>query len=372
MIDVDVALADRRYTISIGRGLLAQAGARLAALSRSRRVAIVTDSHVAAHHLDALLQGLGPIVAAPIILPPGESTKTFAQLEAVTDQLLALEMTRSDVVLALGGGVIGDLTGFAAAILKRGMHFVQIPTTLLAMVDSSVGGKTGINTPRGKNLVGSYHQPLAVWADLDCLNTLPDREMRAGYAEIVKYGLISDAGFHAWCEANAAALLSRDPEALAHAVAESCRAKAAVVAADERETEDVRALLNLGHTFGHALEAETGFSSRLLHGEAVAIGMAQAFRFSARQGLCAPSDAARVTRHLQSAGLMAWPRSAGIAADAAPRLLAHMQHDKKKTTDGLPFILARGIGESFVAKGVPLAEVEAFLADDLQQGPDQG
>lgn len=371
MIDVPVALNDRSYRISIGAGLLASAGERLEAFTKRRKVAIVTDKAVAALHLPTLLQGLAGFEATPIILPSGEGTKSFAQLERLVDRLLGLDLTRSDVVLALGGGVIGDLTGFTAAILKRGINFIQIPTTLLAMVDSSVGGKTGINTAAGKNLVGAFHQPLAVWADLDCLATLPEREMRAGYAEIVKYGLIADPAFYEWCEANAARLLAGDREALAHAVAQSCRAKAAIVAADERETDDIRALLNLGHTFGHALEAETGFSSRLLHGEAVGIGMAQAFRFSAARGLCPAADAERLTAHLESIGMMAWPAEAGIAADAAARLVAHMAHDKKKTADGLPFILARSIGDAYVAKGVPLAAVAEFLAADLARHREQ-
>ena len=368
-IDVSVALADRGYTVSIGAGMLAEANGRLAALTRARRVAVVTDETVAALHLDRLRAALPDFELVPIILPPGEGAKSFSVLEQVVDWLLALEVTRSDLVIALGGGVVGDLTGFAAAIVKRGMGFVQVPTTLLAMVDSSVGGKTGINTAAGKNLVGAFHQPLAVWADLDCLKSLPAREMKAGYAEIVKYGLISDSAFYAWCEANAARLLGGEAAPLAHAVAQSCRAKAAIVAADERETNDIRALLNLGHTFGHALEAETGFSHSLLHGEAVGIGMAQALRFSARRGLMPAADAGRFTAHLQSLGMMAWPREAGIAADAAPRLIAHMRQDKKRTSDGLPFILARGLGDSFLAKDVPLADVQTFLAGDLQHVP---
>ena len=364
MTDVAVKLGDRSYRISIAGGLLADAGARLLALGGTRRAVVVTDETVAGLHLAALKDGLAGFQVQPIVLPAGESTKSFARLEQLCDALLALDVTRSDIILAFGGGVIGDLTGFAAAIVKRGLSFVQIPTTLLAMVDSSVGGKTAINTRAGKNLVGAFHQPVAVWADLAVLATLPLREMQAGYAEIVKYGLISDAGFFAWCEADAGKLLAHDADALAHAVAQSCRAKAAVVAADERETLDLRALLNLGHTFGHALEAETGFSDRLLHGEAVGIGMAQAFRFSAKLGLCSGQDAVRVTRHLETAGLRAWPEQAGVHGDAAARLVAHMQHDKKKTSAGLPFILARGIGDAFVAKDVALADVEAFLAAD--------
>lgn len=372
MIDVPVTLPatleDRSYKISIGGGLLADAGRRLSELTKAGRIPVVTDAHVAARHLAALTAGLQGFEVVPIVVSPGEASKSFAELERLVDALLGLQVKRSDVVLALGGGVIGDLTGFAASIVKRGMNFIQVPTTLLAMVDSSVGGKTGINTPRGKNLVGAFHQPLAVWADLDCLSTLPEREMKAGYAEVVKYGLISDPAFYEWCEANAALLLAGNREALAHAVAQSCRAKAAIVAADERETGDIRALLNLGHTFGHALEAETGFSSRLLHGEAVAIGMAQALRFSAARGLCTSAEAERLTRHLTSIGMMAWPRQAGISADAAPRLVAHMLQDKKMTDAGLPFILARSIGDAYVAKGVPLDAVTAFLEADLQVG----
>ena len=371
MIDVAVALKERSYTVSIGPDLFVEGAARLSALTRARRVAVVTDTTVAKLHLPRLSDGLQGFELVPILVPPGEGSKSFATLAAVVDQLLALEVTRGDLVIALGGGVVGDLTGFAAAIVKRGMGFVQVPTTLLAMVDSSVGGKTGINTAAGKNLVGAFHQPLAVWADLDCLETLPDREMKAGYAEIVKYGLISNLPFYQWCEANAAGLLAKDRHLLGEAVAQSCRSKAGIVAADERETADIRALLNLGHTFGHALEAETGFSDRLLHGEAVGIGMAQALRFSASRGLMPAADADRFTRHLQSLGMMAWPREAGIAADAAPRLVAHMAHDKKRTSDGLPFILAHGIGRAFVAKNIPLADVEAFLAADLQHVPSE-
>ena len=368
MIEVPVALNARSYGISIGPGLLAEAGERLSALTRARRIPVVTDETVAALHLPTLVAGLSGFEVVPIVVRPGEASKSFAELERLVDALLALEVKRSDVVLALGGGVIGDLTGFAASVVKRGMNFVQVPTTLLAMVDSSVGGKTGINTPRGKNLVGSFHQPLAVWADLDCLATLPAREMKAGYAEIVKYGLINDPAFYEWCEGNAARLLQGDRAALAHAVAQSCRAKAAIVAADERETDDIRALLNLGHTFGHALEAETGFSDKLLHGEAVGIGMAQALRFSAERGLCPATDAERLNAHLAAIGMMAWPHQAGIAADAHERLLGHMLHDKKMTDAGLPFILARTIGDAFVAKGIPLDAVTAFLEADLKAG----
>jgi len=364
MIEVPVSLGDRSYRIGVGSGLLADAAQRLQTLGAAKRVAVVTDETVARLHLPALTAALRGFDVRPIVLPAGEASKSFARLEALCNALLELEVTRSDIILAFGGGVIGDLTGFAAAIVKRGISFVQVPTTLLAMVDSSVGGKTAINTRAGKNLVGAFHQPVAVWADLDLLATLPAREMQAGYAEIVKYGLISDAGFFQWCETNAAALLRHDRDALLYAVAESCRAKAAIVSADERETLDLRALLNLGHTFGHALEAETGFSDRLLHGEAVGIGIAQAFRFSAKLGLCPKADAERVTRHLEQAGLSAWPEQAGVDGSAAPRLVAHMLHDKKMSSAGLPFILARGIGAAFVAKAVALPDVEAFLSAD--------
>ncbi|MFQ3595352.1 MAG: 3-dehydroquinate synthase [Sphingomonadaceae bacterium] len=361
MIDVPVALGARSYTVSIGAGLLAEAGQRARALVPGlARVPVVTDETVADLHLPALARSMAEagIQVEPIVVPPGEAAKTFAWAERVTDALIAGQVSRSGLVVALGGGCVGDLAGFAAGITKRGVPFVQIPTTLLAMVDSSVGGKTAINTAAGKNLVGAFHQPAAVWADPELLGTLPNRELRAGYAEIVKYGLINDAAFFAWLETHGPALLARDPDRLVEAIATSVAAKAAIVAADEEERADIRALLNLGHTFGHALEAEAGFSDALLHGEAVAIGMAQAFRFSARQGLAPPAHAEQVARHLEAAGLpTAWPAP-------ADRLIAHMLHDKKKTEGGLPFILARGIGQAFVAHGVPLAEVRAFLAEE--------
>ncbi|MFA7440227.1 MAG: 3-dehydroquinate synthase [Sphingomonadaceae bacterium] len=365
MTDIAVALGNRSYTISIAPGLLGEAGQRLGELTRARKVAVVADRTVADLHLPRLRAALADFDVHPILLPPGEATKDFRHLEKLIDHLLDMEVTRSDILLALGGGVVGDLAGFAASIVKRGMRFIQVPTTLLAMVDSSVGGKTAINTRHGKNLVGAFYQPVAVWADLDVLKTLPPREMAAGYAEVIKYGLINDAGFFAWCEANGKQVLAGDSAALAHAVATSCQAKAAIVAADERETDDIRALLNLGHTFGHALEAETGFSGQLLHGEAVAIGMAQALRFSVAQGLCPASDAERYDAHLHAVGMKARPAEAGIAPDAAGHLVRHMLHDKKMTSDGLPFILLRGIGEAFVAKDVPLDAVRAFLSEDL-------
>ena len=359
MIVVPVELGARRYEVRIGGGLLAQVGAMVAPLTGNRRVAVVTDTNVAALYLEPLRASFAAVglETVEMVLPPGEATKNWRTLEAVVERLLSLGVERGDAVVALGGGVIGDLTGFACAVLRRGCRFVQVPTTLLAQVDSSVGGKTAINAAAGKNLVGAFHQPSLVVIDPQMLATLPDRELRAGYAEVVKYGLIGDAVFFDWCEANVAALLARDADTLAHAIAASVRAKAATVATDEHETSGIRALLNLGHTFGHALEAEAGFSDRLLHGEAVATGMALAFAFSARQGLCSASDAARVRAHLVAAGLPVDPLPADPAA-----LIAHMRQDKKMAAGALSFILARGIGEAFVAKDVDLGAVEAFLA----------
>jgi 3-dehydroquinate synthase len=360
MIRVDVGLGDRGYPILIEAGLLDRAAAHLAGFARKGRLVVVTDESVAAVQLPRLVAGLGEIRVDPIILPAGESTKSWAMLERLTDRLLELGVERSDRIIALGGGVIGDLVGFAASILKRGCGFVQVPTTLLAQVDSSVGGKTAINTRAGKNLVGAFHQPDLVLIDPTTLDTLPPREVRAGYAEVVKYGLIDDFDFFSWCESNAAALLAGDAEARTHAIAHSVGAKARVVAADERETTGTRALLNLGHTFGHALEAETGFSDVLLHGEAVACGMALAFRFSAVQGLCPGQDAVRVAQHLDSAGLPTTLKAAHVDADG-DMLVAHMAHDKKMEGGRLPFLLARGIGQTFLAKDVDLGAVARFL-----------
>ncbi len=365
MTRVRVDLGARGYDIVIENGLMARAGEHLAPLARGGRIAVVTDENVAAAQLDAFRAGLAAagVDCEAIILPPGEGTKSWNGLSSLMDRLLALEVERKDHVVALGGGVIGDLVGFAAAILKRGCRFVQVPTTLLSQVDSSVGGKTAINTAAGKNLVGAFHQPSLVLIDPASLDTLPAREVRAGYAEVVKYGLIDDAEFFGWCEANAAALLSGDGKARAYAIEKSVRAKAAIVVEDEFETTGRRALLNLGHTFGHALEAETGYSERLLHGEAVATGMALAFRFSARQGLCSNEDADRVSAHLRAAGLPAGLADAGVDADPAT-LVAHMLHDKKVEGGSLPFLLARGIGQTYLDRKVDLAEVEAFLAEE--------
>jgi 3-dehydroquinate synthase len=355
MTIVPVELGERRYDVRIEAGALDRAAELLAPYVRERLI-VVTDDIVAAAQLPRLKH---PDIEA-IVLPAGEATKSWAQLEALCDRLLALEVERGEHIVALGGGVIGDLTGFAAAILKRGVGFVQIPTTLLAQVDSSVGGKTAINTSAGKNLIGAFYQPSFVLIDPIVLDTLPPRELRAGYAEVVKYGLISDPGFFAWCDDNAAALLAGDAEARAYAIAHSVRAKAKIVGEDEREIADRRALLNLGHTFGHALEAETGFGPALLHGEAVAAGMALAFRFSAERGLCSADGADRVAGHLRKAGLPQDRASAGVNAPGE-RLAAHMAHDKKKAGGRVPFILARGIGQAFVDKSVALDEVAAFL-----------
>ncbi|MFA5968380.1 MAG: 3-dehydroquinate synthase [Sphingomonas sp.] len=360
---IDVALGERSYPIIIEHGLLADAGKHLAPLARGRTMAIVTDENVRPHlvTLQAALEAAG-IVSSAIILPPGESSKSWATLEMLTDRLLDMGIERGDHVIALGGGVIGDLVGFACSILKRGCGFVQVPTTLLAQVDSSVGGKTAINTRAGKNLVGAFHQPAMVLIDPATLDTLPPRELRAGYAEVVKYGLIDDPEFFAWCEANGDKLLAGDAQAQVKAISHSVAAKARIVAEDERETTGRRALLNLGHTFGHALEAETGFSSALLHGEGVAAGMALAFAYSARRGLCPPGDAQRVAAHLRAVGLPDGPKTSGVGADGTT-LVDHMRHDKKMDAGALPFLLAHGIGQTFLDKSVDLADVAAFLDD---------
>ena len=361
MTSIPVALGDRSYDVLIENGLLGRAGDLLAPLSRGRRMAIVTDANVT-DHLATLQASLSAadVASEAIVLPPGESSKSWGMLEQLTDRLLDLGIERGDHVVALGGGVIGDLVGFACSILKRGCGFVQVPTTLLAQVDSSVGGKTAINTRAGKNLIGAFHQPALVLIDPQVLDTLPIRELRAGYAEVVKYGLIDDADFFAWCEAHGAALLAGDVDARTHAIAHAVGAKARIVAEDERETTGKRALLNLGHTFGHALEAETGFSARLLHGEAVAAGMAMAFGYSAARGLAPGADAVRVGEHLRSVSLPDGAAAAGVDADGA-RLVGHMLHDKKMDGGTLPFLLARGIGETYLDRSVNIADVARFL-----------
>jgi 3-dehydroquinate synthase len=361
-LTLPVGLGSRAYDVLVGEGLLDAAGRLIAPFQGRGRTAVVSDETVWGLHgarLTAALEAAG-IRALPVIVPPGEQTKSFEGLADVSDRLLALELDRGDLVTAFGGGVVGDLAGFAAAIYKRGIDFVQIPTTLLAQVDSSVGGKTAIDTPRGKNLVGAFHQPRLVLADLTVLETLPAREMRAGYAEIIKYGLLGDLGFFEWLEANGAAVLAREPAALSRAVARSIEMKAEIVAEDERE-QGRRALLNLGHTFAHALEAETGYGAALLHGEAVGVGMALAFRFSAAQGLTSGQDAERATRAIAAAGLPVTLQGVPGHPFDAGRLVAHMAQDKKAEAGRLTFILARGLGEAFVARDVDAAAVHDFL-----------
>jgi 3-dehydroquinate synthase len=362
MESLTVDLGDRSYPILIGDDLLSDVGGHVAPLLRRPRTMIVTDRHVAAHYLTRVGASLGAegISFSSFVLDPGEATKSWAGLARLTEWLIGEGVERSDHVIALGGGVIGDLVGFACSIVKRGCSFIQVPTTLLAQVDSSVGGKTAINVAAGKNMIGAFHQPALVVIDPATLETLPRRELGAGYAEVVKYGLIDDADFFTWCEANGAALLAGDSAARHKAIAHSVAAKARIVAADERETQDVRALLNLGHSFGHALEAETGYSDKLLHGEAVAAGMALAHRFSAAQGLCSPADADRVAAHLAAVGLPHDLASAGVDADGAT-LAGHMAHDKKVRGGKLPLILTRGIGQSFVTDEFGLDVVAAFL-----------
>src|SRR5262245_1198207 len=362
---VRVDLAERSYDIAIGRGLLARLGTRVAALRPGAAAAIVTDETVARHHLTAAEAALAAagVRTARIVVPPGEGSKSWPMVERVCDALLAERIERRDLVIALGGGVVGDLAGFAAAITRRGLDVVQVPTTLLAQVDSSVGGKTGINSAHGKNLVGAFHQPVLVIADTALLDTLPPRQFAAGYAEVAKYGLIGDAAFFAWLETNWREVFSGGA-ARDHAIAVSCRAKAAIVARDERETGD-RQLLNLGHTFGHAFEAAAGFSDRLLHGEAVALGIVLAFAFSARLGLTGTAEAERVTTHLAAVGLPT--RIADIAGGmpGVDRLMELMAQDKKVKRGRLTLILARGIGKSFIAPDVETGEVRAFLAEKL-------
>ncbi len=367
---VPVALPEREYDIVIGSGLLAEAGALIYGAAPGARCAIVTDENVARHHLPTLTVALGERLAgSPLILPAGEATKSFDHLARVCGYLLDLKLERGDVVVAFGGGVIGDLAGFAAAILKRGVRFVQIPTTLLAQVDSSVGGKTGINAPQGKNLIGAFHQPALVLADTDTLATLPPREFRAGYAEVAKYGLLGDAAFFAWLEANIEAVFSGDGTARAEAIERSCRAKAAIVLEDERETGR-RALLNLGHTFGHALEAWAGYDGSLIHGEAIAIGMCLAFQFSAREGFCGDDDARRAITHFKRAGLPTRLRDlenlTGKSPPSTARIIELMEQDKKVVRGAHTLILARGIGEAFINHNVAVAGLTDFL-DQAQQ-----
>lgn len=357
---VHVDLGDRSYPIHIGPGLIDRAGELLIDVIQKPRVFIITDETVGPHYLSRLQDSCTAtrIQTDSLILPPGESTKTFANLEHVVETMLAAKVERSTTVVALGGGVIGDLSGFAAAITLRGMDFVQVPTTLLAQVDSSVGGKTGLNTAQGKNLAGRFHQPKAVLADTDVLSSLPKRERLAGYAEVCKYGLLGDADFWTWLEANGTRVLANEDDALIYAVEESCKAKARIVIEDERES-GVRALLNLGHTFAHAFEAELGYTGKLLHGEAVGLGMVIAFDLSVRLGLCPADDASRVRAHLDSVGLPVTAK--GLGKLDANALLGHMAQDKKVKDGAITFVLVRGIGQAFLTQDVPLDEVTSVL-----------
>ncbi|MGA2930289.1 MAG: 3-dehydroquinate synthase [Solirubrobacteraceae bacterium] len=369
---VEVKLGARSYEIVIGRGVIASLGARIAALRPGAKTFIVTDENVARHVLPAAEAALvqAGVKSDRVVVPPGEGSKSFAVFEQVCEAIIAARIERGDLVVALGGGVIGDLAGFAAAVVRRGLDYVQVPTTLLAQVDSSVGGKTAIDSSRGKNLVGAFHQPILVVADSALLDVLPEREFRAGYAEVAKYGLLGDDGFFAWLEANWKDIFAGSASgssAREHAIAVSCRAKAAIVARDERETGD-RQLLNLGHTFGHALEAACGFSDRLLHGEAIAIGMALAFDFSAaRQGLVSKAEAARAIRHLAAVGLPTRIRDIPGPPLALDQLMTLIAQDKKIKRGALTFILVRGIGAAFIETGVDQAEVRAFLSEKLAE-----
>ena len=366
---IPVGLGERAYEVRIGPGLLDRAGSHIAPYLRRGRTVVVTDQNVADHHgehLSVSLERAG-IAVDMVVLPPGEGSKSFEGLASLCDQLLALELDRGDVVTALGGGVVGDLCGFAAAIYKRGVDFIQIPTTLLAQVDSSVGGKTAIDTPRGKNLIGAFHQPRLVLADLDVLATLPPREVHAGYAEVIKYGLLGDRAFFDWLEAHGAGVGRLEVGPLAQAVARSVEMKAEIVAEDEKEAGR-RALLNLGHTFAHALEAETGYGEALRHGEAVGAGCALAFRFSAMLGLCAQADAERAGAAIAAGGLPIRMEQILGAPFDADRLIAHMAQDKKAEAGRLTFILARAIGDAFVAKGVAAGDVRRFLLSEGARG----
>ncbi|MCB1340230.1 MAG: 3-dehydroquinate synthase [Pseudooceanicola sp.] len=367
MNTVHVDLGARSYDVRIGPGLIARAGAEIAPLLPRPRVAVLTDATVAGLHLDTLRDGLAAegIAMEALALPPGEGTKNWTHLQRATEWLLEQKVERRDVVIALGGGVIGDLAGFAAAILRRGVRFVQLPTSLLAQVDSSVGGKTGINAAQGKNLVGAFHQPSLVLADTSVLDTLPPRDFLAGYGEVVKYGLLGDAAFFDWLEGNAPALASGDPQARLHAVTRSVQMKAEIVARDETEQGD-RALLNLGHTFAHALEAATDYGGRLLHGEAVAIGCALAFDLSSRLGLCSQESPVRLRAHLAAMGMSRDLSDIPGDLPAAEALLALMGQDKKVVDGKLRFILARAIGQAFVTADVPPDAVLDVLRDSVR------
>jgi 3-dehydroquinate synthase len=362
MTVIHVDLSNNPYDIHVRAGLMADIGSLLTPFARDNRLLVVTDENVAQAVLpqfEARLRAAG-LSCLSYTLPAGEAGKSWAQLEQLSDWLLGQHVERSDHIIALGGGVVGDITGFAAHIIKRGCAFIQIPTTLLAQVDSSVGGKTAINSAAGKNLVGAFHQPALVLIDPDLLLTLPTRQLAAGFAEVVKYGLIDDAAFFGFCEDNLDRFFAGDADVRAQAIIRSVQSKARIVAADETERTGTRALLNLGHTFGHALEADTGFSDRLFHGEAVAAGMALAFRYSVHLGLCPADDAQRVTRLLQRASLPTTLSEAGVTASGAV-LVDYMRHDKKMSAGTLPFLLARGVGQTFLSKDVALDDVAAFL-----------
>jgi 3-dehydroquinate synthase len=364
---VNVDLAGRAYDIVIGPTLIDKVGELSAKLLKAPRVIVVTDETVGPLYGERLVASFAKagVKAATIVVPAGEASKQFAPFGALMNRLLDQQPDRKTTLVALGGGVVGDLTGFAASVLLRGVDFIQVPTTLLSQVDSSVGGKTGINTRHGKNLVGTFYQPRLVVADTEILDTLPRRELLAGYAEVAKYGLIDDPVFWSWCEKNGAAVLAGDAAKRTYAIEQSCLAKARIVAADEREMTDLRALLNLGHTFGHALEAETGFGADLLHGEAVGAGMAMAFDLSAQLGLCPVVDAERVRKHLGEVGLPVRLRTIGgdnRRTWSAPRLIEHMRGDKKAEAGSLTFILARGIGKSFVTREVDEQALNTLLA----------
>jgi 3-dehydroquinate synthase len=365
IVAVQVALANRAYDIIIGRGLLESIGARLKQLRPGAKTVIVTDETVAKHHLASVEDSLreANVESASIVVPPGEGSKNFATFERICEAIIAARIERGDLVIALGGGVIGDLAGFAAACVRRGIDMVQVPTTLLAQVDSSIGGKTGINSRHGKNLMGAFHQPVLVMADTGLLDTLPPREFRAGYAEVVKYGLLGDAAFFSWLEANWQDVFAGGP-AREHAIAVCCRAKAAIVARDERETGE-RALLNLGHTFGHALEAGCGYSSRLLHGEAVALGMVMAFDFSVHKGLATAEEAQRVRTHLAAVDLPTHVKQVAGGVPGLDALMGLIAQDKKVKRGKLTFILTSGIGRAFVENNVDPAEVRRFLIEAL-------
>jgi 3-dehydroquinate synthase len=367
-------LGPRSYDIVVGSALLEDAGALVAPVIRQKRAIIVTDENVAKLHVAALRAGLDKagIAHQSIVLPPGEGTKDFAHFSKLVEDILALGIERRTPLIALGGGVIGDLTGFAAATLLRGIDYVQIPTTLLSQVDSSVGGKTAIDSKQGKNLIGAFHQPVRVIADIDTLSTLPRRELLAGYAEIVKYGLIRDRAFYEWLETAGPKLVAGDADARRRAVLESCAAKAAIVAIDERETGE-RQLLNFGHTFGHALETETGFGDTLLHGEAVALGMRMAFDLSAELGLCPKEAPQRVRRHYAAVGLpIALGQIANVRRFAPADLLRHMSKDKKVRDGRITLILARDIGDAFISRDIERATIEAFLAAETASAPHAG